>query len=89
MAGCSSQSFTNVNQTVWNCLVAEAQSKYGITISTPSGSASKLGVTLQWNWSSANSTLTMQCTDKPFLIGCGTVQSAITDAVTGCGGTAS
>lgn len=88
MAGCPSQSFTNVTQSVWDCLVQKAAG-YGITISSPSGSASKLGVTVQWNWSSASGTLTMQCTDKPFIIGCGKVESTMNEVVTGCGGTAS
>ena len=88
MAGCASQSFSNVNQNVWDCLVKKAAG-YGVTIDSPSGSASKMGITVQWNWSSAAGTLTMQCTDKPFIISCGTVESTITSAVTGCGGTAS
>ena len=88
MAGCASQSFSNVTQTVWNCLVQKA-AEYGVTINSPSGSASKLGFTVQWNWNSTAGTLTMQCTDKPFIVSCNTVQDTITDAVTGCGGTAS
>ncbi len=88
MAGCPAQSFSNVTQTVWDCLVTKAAS-YGVQITGPNGQASKLGFTFQWNWQSGAGTLMIQCTDKPFIVGCGTVEGEVMKIVTECGGVAS
>jgi hypothetical protein len=85
-AACDPQNFTRVTQQVWDCLVKKAWDDYGIRITGPRDCASKLGVKICWNWNSGAATLMIQCTEKPFIITCGTVHSTVKGAVNGCGG---
>ena len=84
MSACAAQNFTNVNQTVWNCLVAIAK-QHGVNITGPQGSGSASGFTISWNWNSSAQTLMLQCTDSPWWAPCSTINGKIHDAVTGCG----
>lgn len=83
MAGCAADSFTNVTPAAFNCLKAKA-AKYGVKIDSDSGSASSTGFTISWNYERAASKLTMQCTKKPIIIGCGTVRGQVRQQVQDC-----
>jgi hypothetical protein len=85
MAGCSAVSFSNVSAAVFNCLVNKA-AEQGVTISGDSGTASKSGFTIKWNYDRAASSLTIQCTDKPTLVPCAVIKNRIKDTVHACGG---
>ena len=85
MAGCAAVSFNSVSPAVFNCLVAKA-AEYGITISSDSGTASKSGFKVSWNYNRVGSTLKIQCLDKPLLVPCSLVKSTIKSTVQGCGG---
>jgi len=85
MAGCSAVSFNSVTPAVFNCLVQKA-AEQGVTISSDSGTASKSGFEISWNYNRAASSLTIQCLDKPRLVPCTLVKSEIKSIVRGCGG---
>jgi hypothetical protein len=85
MAGCAAVSFNNVPASVFNCLVQKA-AEQGITISSDSGTASKSGFKVSWNYNRAGSSLTIQCLDKPFIVPCSLVKSTIKSTVQDCGG---
>jgi hypothetical protein len=46
------------------------------------------GFTLKWSYDPSAQTLQIQCTKKPFLVPCGTVNGRIEDAAAKCGITA-
>lgn len=83
MSACAMLSYNNVTQAAWNCGIQTA-AQYGVTITTPSGSATVNGFTIAWNYNAAQQTLTLQCTDSPFWAPCSTINSHINDAVEQC-----
>lgn len=80
---CDPVNFSNVTQAAFDCCKATAM-KYGVTIAGNSGSGSNHGFTVAWNYDSAARTLKLQCTKKPFFIGCGGVNDHLTEAVQKC-----
>jgi hypothetical protein len=85
MSDCAAQTFTSITSDQFNCLVLKAQAN-GINISGNSGTASKDGITITWNFDPTAETLTLQCTGKPFFVSCGTINSEIHTLVDGCTG---
>jgi hypothetical protein len=85
MAGCEAQTFSGITQEHFACLLQKAQSS-GINISGNSGTASRDGITLTWNYDSASQVLTIQCTEKPIFLLCGVITSQINDLVNNCAG---
>lgn len=85
MSGCPQRSYANISAAAFSCLVAKA-AEYGVIISGDSGSASAHGFDITWNYDRAAGDLTLQCTDKPFIIGCGTVNSRMDQVVNDCRG---
>ncbi|MCP5521705.1 MAG: hypothetical protein H7A46_09170 [Verrucomicrobiales bacterium] len=83
MSACAKQTFNSVTPDAWNCLVNKAAS-HGITISGPSGQATKDGFTVAWNYDSTAQNLTLQCTDSPFWAPCSMINGKIHDLVEGC-----
>jgi hypothetical protein len=80
---CGAQSFNNVDQNVWKCLVSKA-AEYGVHISANSGSTSSHGFDVSWNYDPGKSLLMLQVTGKPFFFSCGVVNSKIHDEVDSC-----
>ena len=85
MAGCEVQTFSGMTQEQFTCLLQKAQSS-GINITGNSGTASRDGITLMWNYDPASQVLTVQCTDKPIFLMCGVITSQISDLVNHCTG---
>jgi hypothetical protein len=83
MAGCEVQAFSGITQEHFACLLQKAQSS-GINISGTSGTASRSGITIAWNYDPAAQVLNIQCTDKPMILGCGVITSQIRDLVNNC-----
>ena len=83
MAGCSADNFSNVSAAAFTCLVAKA-AKYGVIIKSDSGSTSASGFTISWNYDRGGSTLSIQCTDKPFWAPCKTVKAKVKEEVQSC-----
>lgn len=80
MAGCATQTFTNVTQQKFAQLLVAAQAQ-GINIAGNTGSASKDGITISWDFDPGQQVLTIQCTSAPFFVSCGTINSKIHDLV--------
>lgn len=83
MAGCDIQTFSGITLAHFASLLHKAQST-GISISGKSGSASRDGITITWNYDPSAQVLTIQCTDKPVFLGCGVITSQIRDLIDNC-----
>src|SRR4051812_10611882 len=83
MAKCPVQTFTGIEAAQFDCLKEKATAA-GITIDGDSGSATKAGVTITWEYNRTEKELQLQCTDAPFWISCGVVSSQITSLVENC-----
>lgn len=83
MSGCAKQTFTDITQSQFDCLVSRART-VGIAIVGNSGSTSKDGITVAWNFDAASQTLQIQCTDHPFYAPCGSINGKIHEIVDGC-----
>ncbi len=82
---CPPQIFDNVSAQAWDCLQRAVADKLGVAVSGDGGQASKMGVTIGWNYDAANQRLTLTCLNKPFIVSCDYVNGQIADAVNGSG----
>jgi hypothetical protein len=90
MSACSSWKYTNVTPAVFRALQATGQ-KQGFSIpSRPSGSftiqVAGVKVSFQYAWVEHSRTLTLTCTSKPMLLGCGTIKGYADKIVVQSGG---
>lgn len=83
MSSCATQTFSNLTQARFDCLVQKAASS-GIVISGNEGQASKDGITLRWKFDPAQQTLDLQCMSAPFFLSCGDINGKIHDIVDSC-----
>lgn len=84
MSACAKQTFDNVTPEVWNCLVQKAATNFGITITGPTGQATKDGFTVAWNYDSGAQTGWLQCLDSPFWAPCSVINGKIHEMVESC-----
>jgi hypothetical protein len=80
---CAAQVFSGITDARFQCLVAKASAN-GIAISGNSGSASKDGITIAWNFDPGSQTLTLQCTATPFFLPCSVINGKIHEMVDAC-----
>ena len=80
MAGCPSQTFTGITPAIKAFLEAKGAAA-GMPIAGDNGSATTMGVTIQWAYDPTAETLTITCTDAPFFVPCSTVQTKVTELV--------
>jgi len=84
--GCPPVVFNNVDANAWNCLKQKG-TDYATTHSYPlpalndAGSINHMGFAAQWAYDPAAKTLTITCTQHPFLIGCGTINGQIQSGI--------
>lgn len=82
---CDMQTFQNVNADVWGRLRAKAQEK-GVTVDSNSGTKSKLGVKVFWNYDPGTEVLQIQVLSA-FVFGCkratGMVDATVQSCMTG------
>lgn len=83
---CAVQTFRNVNQQVFDCIVAKAKEWYGIDIKGPKGCTGKLGIEGCWDWNAGEQTLQTQIT-KAGIVGCSFANGKVHELVTTCGAT--
>jgi hypothetical protein len=83
MGSCAAQTFSGISAGQFACLLKKV-SDSGVSVSGNSGSASKDGITIGWEFDPASSTLQVQCTSAPFFVSCGMVNSRIHDLVDEC-----
>jgi hypothetical protein len=83
MSACAAQVFSGIDQRRFARLSAKAEAE-GIFISGNVGSATQGKITIAWDYDPATETLTLQCTDAPFYLGCVFINSNIHSLVDGC-----
>ena len=84
MSSCSQQAFSEVTAAQWECIKAAVQQKTGVVIPGDSGTVTQSGFSVTWTYNPQSLALTIQVTDKPFIISCSAVESTISDIVNGC-----
>jgi hypothetical protein len=87
MSACSPVNFSNVTPQVFACVVKKVQEKYGITISTNTGKASRDGFTVEWDYRPTEQTAMVRCIDSPGPVPCVLINRLIRDIGGDCGGT--
>jgi hypothetical protein len=83
MGSCAAQTFPGISPDQFACVLQKVNES-GISISGNSGSASKDGITIAWEFDPVTQTLSIQCTASPFYVSCGTINSKIHDLVDEC-----
>jgi hypothetical protein len=79
---CAAQVFSSVTVEQFGCIVAKAAAS-GIKLAGNADEMSRSGFTVNWQFDPAAATLTIQCTEHPFIVSCGTVNDRIHDIVDG------
>ena len=85
MSACPMLTFNNVTPAIWQCGV-QAAANFGVIITGNSGTVSKSGFTVAWNYNPQAQTCQIQCTDSPFIVPCSLINATITNAVEQCYG---
>jgi hypothetical protein len=80
---CAKQTFTPATQRQFDCIVQKAAVS-GLAISGNSGTASKNGFTVRWNFDPASQVLEIQALGEPFFVPCSKINSTIHELVDGC-----
>lgn len=83
-SACASQDFEGVTSDKWACAKNAVRDRYGIVVNTDSGTASKDGFTLTWNYNPGAQTLQVQCTDSPWWAPCSAINGQIQDIAGSC-----
>ncbi|HET6207627.1 MAG TPA: hypothetical protein VFD98_12515 [Terracidiphilus sp.] len=81
MAASAPQVFNGVTPEQYGQLVAKAKAA-GIDLNGASGTASKFGVEIAWNYSEQARELTLQCVKTPFFVKAADVDAKIRTLVT-------
>ncbi len=86
MSSCSKVTFHGVNTKVFECLKAELE-RGGIAVPNGnSGTISGHGIKADFEYNARADTLSIQVTDKPFLVTCGYITGRIHGSIEKCGG---
>ncbi len=83
MSGCGERTYDDFSPEAFGRLAAKA-AEHGVTIEGASGNASKSGFDISWNYAPVARKLVLHCTDKPFFIGCSTVNGRMDEMVNAC-----
>jgi hypothetical protein len=81
MSACASQTFSGVTPAQFEALTRKASSIAGVTIESRTGSCSRSGFTIIWDYDAAELRLVIQCTASPFNVTCGSINQRIHDLV--------
>jgi len=81
MSACAMLTYNNVTQAAWDSAKQAVETQYGIQIPTDSGSASKDGFTVHWNFDAGAQILSIQCTDSPIFVPCSAINSEINNMI--------
>ena len=83
MSACAMLVYNNVRSEVWQC-IKNAVARQGFQIASDNDSASAQGFTVHWDYDSAVETLSIQCTDSPFLVPCSVINAKFDELVEAC-----
>ena len=81
MSACASQTFSGVTPSQFESLTRKASAAAGIPFEGPTGSCSRSGFTVIWDYDPEDQTLLIQCTESPFSVSCGSINQRIHDLV--------
>jgi hypothetical protein len=81
MSACASQRFSGVTPAQFESLARKASAVAGVALEGRSGSCSRNGFTVIWDYDSTEHSLTIQCTASPFSVTCGSINQRIHDLV--------
>jgi hypothetical protein len=84
MSACNEQVFNGITPARWECIRQAMQGRTGVSLATDTGTASKSGFTMRWNFDPLAQVLTVQCLEKPFIVPCSVIESTLTGIVNGC-----
>jgi len=85
MSACSALVFNNVNTTQFDCVCKSVSASVGVPIGGYTGTQTKSGYTVSWNYNLPQKTLTIQCLDSPSMAPCSLINSKISGLVAACG----
>jgi hypothetical protein len=80
MAACPMLTFNSLSKAAWEEL-QQLGAPYGVVIDTDVGSIDKAGFVAHWNYNAATQTLSVQCTEHPFIVSCATIVAQINEHV--------
>jgi hypothetical protein len=80
MGACPSQVFNGVTPAAWDSVKARAAGA-GLEMTADSGTLSKSGFTIDWNYDACERSLTVTCTKAPFFLKWETVNAKIKEAI--------
>jgi hypothetical protein len=83
MSACDAKVFQNITQARFDCLVAKAKAA-NFHIEGTSGTVSKSGAKVTYNYDPAAKQLTIQCIDKPWIVSCDFVYAQLVPFINGC-----
>lgn len=83
MSACAMLTYSGAIPAAWNCAKQKAAS-FGVVITDNSGSATKDGFTIAWNYNPDAQTASIQCTDSPWWAPCSIINSKINEQVEDC-----
>ena len=81
MSACASQTFAGVTPAQFESLARKASGAAGVALEGYTGSCSRQGFTVIWDYDLAEQRLVIQCTASPFSITCGSINQRIHDLV--------
>jgi hypothetical protein len=82
---CNQLTYSGVDGSTWARVRDLISREYGIPIESDSGEASKRGFTFEWTYDASEQRLHVQCSQKPFLVPCGSVNKRIKETAAKCG----
>ena len=80
---CAKQTFNQITQDQFNCLVQKAGAS-GLPLTGNTGQATKNGFNVSWNYDPSAQVLEIQCLAEPFLVPCSAINSKIHELVDSC-----
>jgi hypothetical protein len=85
MGACDKLTFTNVDQTKFDCVAKAVNAKTGVPINGPTGTTSQGGYTVTWTFNAQQRSLTIQCLDSPGGVPCWGINRKIKGLCKDCG----
>jgi hypothetical protein len=76
---CDRLTYSGVDASMWERVRDLIAQEYGIAVDRDAGEASKRGFTIEWAYDAGTHMLEVECTKKPLLVPCGTVNKHIED----------
>jgi hypothetical protein len=83
MASCPPRTFEGISEEHFTRILATVAGA-GIVLTGSEGQASYYGFTVEWRFDAIRRQLTIRCADRPFFVGCATIDARLEDLVARC-----